>query len=101
MVASLRGSVSSKVESDTANSTSKDSPDVYETSIARTDSNAAFETDSRLEDFYKPIESYEGYHRYDPSFQWTPAEEKKVIRKIDLRICTCKSTIAERWMARI
>lgn len=33
-------------------------------------------------DLYKPIESYEGYHRYDPDFEWEPAEEKRVVRKV-------------------
>ena len=34
------------------------------------------------EEFYKPIEKYEGYHRYDPYFEWEPKEEKKVVRKV-------------------
>lgn len=41
----------------------------------------AFETES-LDSFYKPIESYEGYHRYDPSFSWEPAEERRLVRKV-------------------
>lgn len=40
------------------------------------------------EDYYVPIESYEGRHRYDPKFTWTKEEEKKLVRKIDLRICS-------------
>ena len=40
-----------------------------------------WETDS-LDSYYKPIDSYEGAHRYDPDFEWTPAEEKKVVRKV-------------------
>lgn len=43
---------------------------------------AAFETDSDLEEYYKPIPSYEGYHRYDPKFEWSVEEEKKVVRKV-------------------
>lgn len=35
-------------------------------------------------DSYKPIEKYEGAHRYDPTFHWTEGEEKKLIR----RVCT-------------
>lgn len=46
-----------------------------------------FETES-LEDFYKPIAEYEGAHRYDPKFAWEQKEEKRVVRKIDARICT-------------
>ncbi|KAK1907213.1 hypothetical protein P3342_005537 [Pyrenophora teres f. teres] len=39
-------------------------------------------------DHYRPVETYEGIHRYDPDFRWEPAEEKRVLRKIDKRICT-------------
>lgn len=42
--------------------------------------------DSDFEQFYRPIETYEGYHRYDPKAAWTEQEENKVIRKIDGRI---------------
>ncbi|KAJ6115009.1 hypothetical protein N7486_000787 [Penicillium sp. IBT 16267x] len=38
--------------------------------------------------YYKPIESYEGYHRWDPEFEWTEEEEKAIVRKIDWRVCT-------------
>ncbi|KAG9781120.1 retrograde regulation protein 2, partial [Aureobasidium melanogenum] len=40
------------------------------------------------EDTYVPIDKYEGRHRWDPQFQWDPIEEKQLVRKIDLRICT-------------
>ncbi|KAJ1584911.1 hypothetical protein NDA11_003069 [Ustilago hordei] len=30
--------------------------------------------------------SYENRHRFDPNFEWTSAEEKKVLRKIDTRV---------------
>jgi len=49
----------------------------------------AFDNDSSLEEFYKPIPSYEGYHRYDPEYVWTADEEKKVVRKVSL-VYTCK-----------
>ncbi|KAF5864764.1 hypothetical protein ETB97_006609 [Aspergillus alliaceus] len=38
--------------------------------------------------YYKPIDDYEGIHRWDPDFEWEEQEEKKLIRKIDLRVCT-------------
>ncbi|KAL2865736.1 putative transporter [Aspergillus lucknowensis] len=38
--------------------------------------------------FYKPIPEYEGIHRWDPEFDWTEEEEKRLVRKIDWRICT-------------
>ncbi|RMY73939.1 hypothetical protein D0862_14209 [Hortaea werneckii] len=44
--------------------------------------------DGSLAAFYKPIDTYEGRHRYDPNFEWEPAEERRLVRKIDYRICT-------------
>jgi len=41
-----------------------------------------------LQSSYKPIDTYEGIHRFDPEFEWEPEEEKKVVRKIDWKICT-------------
>jgi len=32
--------------------------------------------------FYKPIDKYEGKHRYDPDFDWEPEEERRVVRKV-------------------
>lgn len=32
--------------------------------------------------FYRPIDSYEGIHRWDPEFKWTQDEEKRIIRKV-------------------
>lgn len=31
---------------------------------------------------YRPIETYEGIHRFDPDFDWEPEEERKVVRKV-------------------
>ncbi|KAJ5618292.1 hypothetical protein N7528_006935 [Penicillium herquei] len=38
--------------------------------------------------FYRPIDSYEGIHRWDPNFEWTKEEEQKIVRKIDTRVLT-------------
>lgn len=32
--------------------------------------------------YYKPIETYEGLHRWDPEFEWDEKEEKKLVRKV-------------------
>ena len=32
--------------------------------------------------YYKPIPTYEGIHRWDPDFEWTEEEEKKIVRKV-------------------
>ncbi|KAL5495055.1 hypothetical protein ACEPAI_517 [Sanghuangporus weigelae] len=37
-------------------------------------------------DVYRPPSSYENAHRFDPDARWTWREEKKVVRKIDLRV---------------
>lgn len=31
---------------------------------------------------YKPIPEYEGAHRYDPHFEWTENEEKRLVRRV-------------------
>ncbi|KAJ3515517.1 hypothetical protein NM208_g14954 [Fusarium decemcellulare] len=35
-----------------------------------------------------PHDTYEGGHRWDPSATWTPEEEKKAVRKTDLKLLT-------------
>ncbi|KAK5050607.1 hypothetical protein LTR84_003889 [Exophiala bonariae] len=37
-------------------------------------------------EIYKPVEGFEGTHRFDPSATWTQEEEKALIRKLDWRI---------------
>ncbi|KAK2668711.1 Major facilitator superfamily [Fusarium oxysporum f. sp. vasinfectum] len=39
-------------------------------------------------ELYKPIPEYEGIHRYDPTAEWTEKEEKKLVRRLDKRICS-------------
>lgn len=43
---------------------------------------ATFVTKSLGKDYSRPVETYEGIHRYDPDFDWEPEEEKKVVRKV-------------------
>ncbi|KAH6894434.1 major facilitator superfamily domain-containing protein [Thelonectria olida] len=35
-----------------------------------------------------PHESFEGAHRFDPTASWAPEEERRVVRKTDLRLLT-------------
>jgi hypothetical protein len=41
-----------------------------------------------LTTFYKPIEGYEGNHRYDPKYRWSRVDEQKVVLKVSLRVAT-------------
>lgn len=43
---------------------------------------ARSESSSLSDEFYKPIASFEGAHRYDPSFEWEEKEEKRLVRKV-------------------
>jgi hypothetical protein len=56
-----------------------DEPVIFDTAGKTRES--AFDSES-FDSFYKPIESYEGYHRWDPQFQWEAKEEKKLVRKV-------------------
>lgn len=58
---------------------------VVEQSLFKRTGNKTFENES-LESFYKPIDSYEGRHRWDPDFQWEQKEEKRVVRKVCLDV---------------
>ena len=49
--------------------------------------NGAQHNEHGLERYYVPIDTYEGRHRYDPKATWTQAEEKSLIKKLDLRVC--------------
>jgi hypothetical protein len=51
----------------------------------RSTRNGTFDDDG-LEEYYVPIEKYEGRHRYDPKFEWNPKEEKRVVRKVSMAI---------------
>lgn len=43
--------------------------------------------------WYEPPDSYESKHRWDPRATWTPEEEKKLVRRLDVRVtlvaCIC------------
>ncbi|KAM0748405.1 MFS general substrate transporter [Meredithblackwellia eburnea MCA 4105] len=43
--------------------------------------------DPVLAKYYAPPDNYESKHRFDPKATWTSEEEKKLIRKVDVRVC--------------
>lgn len=40
-----------------------------------------FEENS-FDQFYVPIDTYEGRHRYDPKARWNEKEEKALVRRV-------------------
>ncbi|KAF3934925.1 hypothetical protein ABW19_dt0206911 [Dactylella cylindrospora] len=50
--------------------------------------NVTFDSAGLDDELYIPIDKYEGRHRYDPKYEWDPKEEKRLVRKIDWRICS-------------
>lgn len=54
--------------------------DVYSNNKSK--QRTTFATKGLGQDHYRPIDSYEGIHRYDPDFDWEPEEERKVVRKV-------------------
>ena len=71
-------------------------PDVSKTDYHLSGSASASETDVRSQAHgavtfasagleaqkYRPVDTYEGIHRYDPDFEWEPEEERRVVRKV-------------------
>jgi hypothetical protein len=72
-----------KSELDLTGSASNSDSEVYETRTrAKGRDGLTFVTEGLRKDHYRPVETYEGIHRYDPDFEWKPAEEKRVVRKV-------------------
>jgi len=47
-------------------------------------------SDPKVAEFYREVyesSSYECRGAFDPDLEWTPAEEKRIVRKLDLRVC--------------
>ena len=38
---------------------------------------------------YKPIDTYEGIHRWDPDFEWEREEEEKIVKKVTAGRACC------------
>lgn len=68
-------------QSDESNDSDVDDDNIDEEASLKSAAKS-FPADEGLEVFYKPVDGYEGAHRFDPKFQWTAAEEGKVVRKV-------------------
>jgi hypothetical protein len=40
-------------------------------------------------ELYKPIEGYEGAHRFDPSFEWEEEEERRLVKIVSIIYLCC------------
>ncbi|KAH6695358.1 major facilitator superfamily domain-containing protein [Plectosphaerella plurivora] len=76
----LQGS-QKRVESDS------DSPRDIEARVVKAKGDIVF-AGGASDRLYEPIPEYEGRHRYDPTAEWTEEEEKKLVKKLDWRICS-------------
>ena len=52
-------------------------------------------------EIYKPIEGYEGAHRFDPNFEWTPEEERKLVRTVSFNTPFITLSLANKRLARL
>lgn len=48
-----------------------------------------YETEE-AKDIYKPIEGYEGAHRFDPKLKWSPEEEQRLVRIVSFHFLHSK-----------
>ena len=58
--------------------------------VGEPDSRPKYRDDGTFENvgdvrYYKPMPEYEGLHRWDPEFEWTEQEEKKLVKKVNLQ----------------
>lgn len=47
-------------------------------------------SDPKVAEYYKGVyenSQYECRSAFDPDLEWTPAEEKRIVRKLDARVC--------------
>ena len=54
------------------------------TNQVRLDDDAVFKGGAG-DKFYEPIPEYEGFHRYDPKFEWDEKEETRLVRRVSSR----------------
>lgn len=72
-------SVVGKLEADTPSVTSSQTS-LEQVGVAK--NGATWATSGLKNSHYRPVDEYEGAHRYDPAFNWSQEEEKKVVRKV-------------------
>lgn len=77
-----------KKEFELSGSASNSDIEVHKTGFRGKDTGqVTFATTGLGNDHYRPVDTYEGIHRYDPDFGWESEEETKVVRKVRAYIC--------------
>lgn len=59
-----------------------DVPPSDASSFSETAKTANLFTATEALDIYKPVENFEGAHRFEPAAQWADEEEQKLVRKV-------------------
>ncbi len=72
--------VAGKLESNTPSSASTSQSSLEQVDVGQQGTALAASGLKRIH--YRPVDSYEGLHRYDIDFKWSPTEEKRVVRKV-------------------
>jgi hypothetical protein len=75
----LWGKDISYVSVDAGHEPESETSSVDEGAVKNTDS--VFES-AEASEIYRPVEGFEGTHRFDATATWTPEEEKKLVRKV-------------------
>ncbi|KAL6244386.1 hypothetical protein RBB50_008628 [Rhinocladiella similis] len=75
-----------ELDHDVKKETVRDAVPIEYGSSSESSSDAEDKTFIRVdgEDTYVPIDKYEGRHRWDPEFEWDPAEEKKLVHRANI-----------------
>ena len=84
----MKGINRHKDETFAVNTAHSDSSDQNIEASESNDADEAETTSQKLEKYYAPIDTYEGRHRYDPKARWSSEKEKKLVRRLDWRICS-------------
>jgi hypothetical protein len=80
----LRGKDISFAAVDPASATASLRDDIENSSSDENNIKGTVFDDSAAAEFYRPVEKYEGRHRFDPTATWTPEEERKLLRTVRL-----------------
>ncbi|KAJ4381288.1 hypothetical protein N0V86_003637 [Didymella sp. IMI 355093] len=71
--------IAGKLETDTPSSVNSSSISVRHVGVGK--KGTTWAATGLKNNHYRPVETYEGLHRYDPDFDWELEEERKIVKK--------------------